>query len=314
MNGVRVSVICLVYNHEKYLRACLDGFVMQECDFEYEVLIHDDASTDASASIIREYEEKYPNIIKPIYQKENQYSRGTPISKTYLFPRAKGEYLAWCEGDDCWTDKSKLQMQVDFLDKNPTYAACVHSAEYNDLANKRITVRPSITESREYTVEEIIKKGGDIFSTNSLMMRKSIRMSMPDCFKAKGFGDYQLFIYSAISGGVWCISKCMSSYNYGTSGSWSSRVWNDVKKRVEHQNEVIRMLKSVDCYYEYKYTQAISYKISETEFQSLVLTKDKKGMKNPKYSEFYKKYKKGSIRRFLARIPLLRRIKRALIK
>ena len=134
MSNIKVSVICLVYNHEPYLRKCLDGFVNQKCNFEYEVLIHDDASTDNSASIIREYEEKYPNIIKPIYQTENQMSKGVKISSVYLYPKAQGEYLAWCEGDDYWTDENKLQRQVDFLDSHPEYIACVHKF---DTINKR---------------------------------------------------------------------------------------------------------------------------------------------------------------------------------
>ncbi|HHX61228.1 MAG TPA: glycosyltransferase [Epulopiscium sp.] len=99
-----VSICCLAYNHEKFIRQALDGFIMQESNFPIEVLIHDDASTDDTANIIREYEKKYPEIIKPIYQTENQYSKGVGISVTYNFPRAKGKYIAMCEGDDYWTD------------------------------------------------------------------------------------------------------------------------------------------------------------------------------------------------------------------
>ena len=87
---------------------------MQKTDFPFEILIHDDASTDGTADIIREYEAKYPDIIKPIYQTENQYSKGIKVSQVYQFPRAKGKYIALCEGDDYWTDPYKLQKQVDF--------------------------------------------------------------------------------------------------------------------------------------------------------------------------------------------------------
>ena len=111
LDKVMVSVICNTYNHEKYIKSALDGFVMQKTNFEYEVLIHDDASTDSTADIIREYEKKYPDIIKPIYQSENQYSKKVPISKTYQYSRAKGKYIAICEGDDYWTDPFKLQKQ-----------------------------------------------------------------------------------------------------------------------------------------------------------------------------------------------------------
>ena len=111
-----VSIITLTYNHEPYIRECLDGNLMQQTSFKFELLIHDDASTDNTANIIREYAAKYPNIIKPIYQTENQYSQKVPIGCTYLYPRAQGKYIALCEGDDYWTDPLKLQKQVDFLE------------------------------------------------------------------------------------------------------------------------------------------------------------------------------------------------------
>lgn len=118
---VVVSICCITYNHEPYIRQCLDGFMMQKTTFPFEVLIHDDASTDGTADIIREYEIKYPDIVKPIYQKENQYSKGIAISRTYNYPRAKGKYIALCEGDDYWIDPLKLQKQVDFLETHSEY-------------------------------------------------------------------------------------------------------------------------------------------------------------------------------------------------
>lgn len=118
-NKVLVSIICDVYNHEPYLRLCLDGFVFQKTNFPFEVLIHDDASTDNSPSIIIEYTKKYPDIFKPIIQKENQYSKKVGIWKTFQFPRVSGKYVAFCEGDDYWTDPLKLQKQVDYLETHP---------------------------------------------------------------------------------------------------------------------------------------------------------------------------------------------------
>lgn len=113
-----VSIRCLVYNHEPYLRQCLDGFVMQQTTFPFEAIIHDDASTDGSAAIIREYAEKYPDIIKPIYETDNQYSKHdgslARIMDAAMHPGSK--YVASCEGDDYWTDPNKLQMQVDVME------------------------------------------------------------------------------------------------------------------------------------------------------------------------------------------------------
>jgi glycosyltransferase involved in cell wall biosynthesis len=118
---ILVSICCITYNHEDYIRQCLDGFLIQETSFQFEILIHDDASTDKTSEIIREYELKYPEIIKPIYQTVNQYSKGVrPINK-FNFERARGKYIALCEGDDYWTDPLKLQKQVEFLEENEEY-------------------------------------------------------------------------------------------------------------------------------------------------------------------------------------------------
>ncbi len=125
MDTPLVSICCLVYNHEPFLRECFEGFVMQKTTFPIEVLVHDDASTDHSADIIREYTAKYPDIFKPIYQTENQYSKGKGFVGLQLnFERAQGKYIAMCEGDDYWTDPLKLQKQVDFLEKNEDYSFC----------------------------------------------------------------------------------------------------------------------------------------------------------------------------------------------
>lgn len=118
-----VSICCLTYNHVAYIRQCLDGFLLQQCDFEFEILIHDDASTDGTQEIIKDYQQKYPEIIKPILQTENQWSKGVRgISFKHNFPRASGKYIALCEGDDYWTDLLKLKRQVEFLEGHPTFS------------------------------------------------------------------------------------------------------------------------------------------------------------------------------------------------
>lgn len=116
-----VSVCCITYNHELYICEAIDSFLMQETDFPFEILVHDDASTDGTTEIILNYAKRYPDIIKPIIQTENQYTKGGLIAPRFLFPKAKGKYIALCEGDDYWTDKCKLQKQVSFLDRNPEY-------------------------------------------------------------------------------------------------------------------------------------------------------------------------------------------------
>ena len=112
----KVSVLCATYNHEEFLGNTLDSFLEQRTDFPFEVLVNDDASTDGTADVLREYAAKYPDIIRPFYQKENLYSRRINLYDTVFFPEVRGEYIALCEGDDFWCDPLKLQRQVDFLD------------------------------------------------------------------------------------------------------------------------------------------------------------------------------------------------------
>lgn len=125
---IKVSISCITFNHAPYIRECLDGFLMQRCNFKFEILIHDDASTDKTQSIIKEYQKKYPEIIKPILRKDNLYSKGERgFNARFNYTRAKGKYIAICEGDDFWTDPLKLQKQVDFLDNNPEVIVCFHN-------------------------------------------------------------------------------------------------------------------------------------------------------------------------------------------
>jgi len=100
MSEPLASISCITFNHVKYIRDALNGFLMQKTNFPIEILIHDDASTDGTEEIIREYEGKYPEIIKPLYEKENQWGKGRRGSAIFNFPRTKGKYIAMCEGDD----------------------------------------------------------------------------------------------------------------------------------------------------------------------------------------------------------------------
>lgn len=116
-----VSILCATFNQEKYIAQTIEGFLMQKVDFPIEIIIHDDASTDGTADIIRKYEAEHPDKIKGIYQTENQYSKKVPIWDSFIYPKATGKYFAECEGDDYWTDPNKLQRQIDFLEKHPDY-------------------------------------------------------------------------------------------------------------------------------------------------------------------------------------------------
>ena len=145
-----VSIQCITYNHENFIAQALEGFLIQKTTFPFEVIVHDDASTDNTANIIREYEQKFPKIIKPIYEKENLYKKRDGSFTKIVNNACTGKYIALCEGDDYWIDENKLQRQIEFLEKNPEYGFCytkskVFDQKYgiflNSMGNGKISFR-----------------------------------------------------------------------------------------------------------------------------------------------------------------------------
>jgi glycosyltransferase involved in cell wall biosynthesis len=194
-----VSISCITYNHEIYTEDAFHGFLIQETDFPFEILVHDDASTDRTADIIREYEKKYPKIIKPIYQTENQFSKGHKISFKFNFPRAKGKYIAMCEGDDYWIDRFKLQKQVDFLEKNINYAMCSHGVKYvfdGIIENKNNYSTVPIIDA---SFEQIIEKGMFI-ALNSIVFRREHCQGSPDWLRKLPGGHKALILMVTAKG------------------------------------------------------------------------------------------------------------------
>lgn len=131
-----LSIVCPTYNHETFLAQTLDGFLSQETTFPFEILVNDDASTDGTARVLASYVERYPQIIRPIYHQVNQFQQGKPCTPG-LFKEARGRYIAFCEGDDYWTDPHKLQIQVDFLENHHDYVMTYHDAMTFDLHGER---------------------------------------------------------------------------------------------------------------------------------------------------------------------------------
>lgn len=173
---ILVSVLCTAYNHEPYLRQCLDGIVMQQTDFRFEAIIHEDASTDGTRAIIEEYAERYPDIIVPIYQTENQYSKGN-LYQRILFPSARGKYIALCEGDDFWTDPLKLQKQTDMLKADPQCGlVCSFWRNYNQTTGKSWDTTFPVYEGKVY--EELIA-GKIHIRTLTVLFRKTLATQFP---------------------------------------------------------------------------------------------------------------------------------------
>ena len=224
-----VSIVCNTYNHESFIRQCIEGFLIQETTFPVEILIHEDASTDATASIVREFEQAEPVLIKPIYQQENQYSKSVPINVALNFPRAQGCYIALCEGDDHWTDPEKLERQVHFLDCNPDYVLIAENSTWYDMAKS--TKHPfSLLPSRDIGILEILQQRQ--FATASVMFRNLGARLKP----LRGSGDTILWCHLSNVGKVRYENIISSVYHRHPGGitgtekiAWARKMieWND---------------------------------------------------------------------------------------
>lgn len=218
---IMVTICCITYNQKRYIRQTIESFLMQKTNFEFEILIHDDASTDGTTEIIREYENKYPHIIKPIIQKENQYSKGI-IPSQLLYKKATGKYITICEGDDYWTDCNKLQKQFDFMEKNKDYIATAHwcevvnslgevSNEYNHK-NRVFNFKKNVYTFNDYKKDEI---PGHI---NTIMFRNIYKNSKYDYgqiyYASKLVGDRTAYLILSLKGDIYIMKEKMSAYRY----------------------------------------------------------------------------------------------------
>lgn len=222
---IMVSVCCTVFNHAPYLRKTLDGFVNQKTSFPFEVVIHDDASTDGSADIIREYCEKYPDLFVPILQTENQYSKKVPITRTIVFPLMRGKYVAMCEGDDYWCDENKLQLQVDYMEAHPDCSMCVHDTAYINSEGQYLgSCVSGLRKDKDYNLRQIIKAdGGNLCQTSSFLARHHVLTQRPDSLNIPRVGDIPNLLHAGLCGYIHYIGRVMSCYRTGVAGSWTAR-------------------------------------------------------------------------------------------
>ena len=291
-----VSVCCTAYNHEKYIRKCLDGFIMQQTDFKYEVIINDDASTDRTANVIREYEEKYPEIIKPIYQTENQYSRGIPIIRSIMLPKVLGKYIAFCEGDDYWTDPNKLQKQFDALEGHPECAICLHKVKMVSEDETKIcgykpeiNIEPGVISS-DYFASIVVNTrtlGFMQFQLSSYFCRTSLERESvregKDFYEQFDVGDLPLLLYSSTQGDVYYLNEVMSNYRVNSIGCWNSRN-SETDKLLEHYYTEMNGIKAFDELTAHVYKKDIEIRLNLYELKIALI-------QNKLTPRLYKKYK-----------------------
>ena len=203
-----VTIRCCTFNHEPYIRDCLEGFVMQKTNFRFEAIVHDDASTDGIAAIIKEYAEKYPDIIKPIFETENQYSKHDGSLGRIMNEHTHGKYVAYCEGDDYWIDQLKLQKQVDFLEAHPDYSMCCSNYSVCDANNK--ILRTFNRKQHEITIDNLLS--ANEIGTLTVVYRRALIEDYNPPYKGLKLGDYPLWFHLVMKGKCMCLPDVMASY------------------------------------------------------------------------------------------------------
>lgn len=270
-NGpIIVTIRCLTYNHEPYIRQCLEGFVMQKTNFRFEAIVHDDVSTDGTTRIIREYAEKYPDIIKPIYEIENQYSKHDGSLKRVMDAHIRGKYVALCEGDDYWIDPLKLQKQVDYMESHPKCSLCFHAHQELFPDGSKLDVHRYLSDVDDCPMKDVIMGGGGFMATNSMLYRRNSLVSPPpkwyiDC----PVGDAPLMLLLASSGCVGYLDELLSCYRRVAIGSWSQRMSASYYRQTIHNMKIRKMWKSFDKYTGYRWHVYIDKKVRQNDYNHL---------------------------------------------
>lgn len=227
MNDIKVSILCTTYNHEKFIKQALDSFLSQKVSFKTEILIHDDCSTDGTLGILKEYSKIYKNI-SLFTEKNNQYSKNNFQFINDLYIRARGQYVAFCEGDDYWIDNHKLQKQVEYLDKKTNHSLCFHPVKVVfDKGEHPEYVYPEPHSINNYSTLELLKR--NYIQTNSVLYRRLNYNNLPHDIVPS---DWYMHLYHAAVGKIGFINEIMSVYRRHSGGVWwdsvdrPDKIWN----------------------------------------------------------------------------------------
>lgn len=261
-----VSICCQTYNHKDYIAKAIESFLMQKTNFLFEILLRDDASTDGTAVICKNYASMYPEIINPLIYEENQYSKGiSPFLDN--IKRAKGKYIALCEGDDYWTDPYKIQKQVDFLEANPDYSVGFHAAEHLNMntGQKIICNHKCKNGFRTFNVKDAIINGGGFMTTNSMVFPSDYVKKVPEWYMKAPTGDYALSLFLSSQGKIAYFDDVMSAYRKGVEGSWTEKTGN-IKSQYKWLIGTSKLLHNFNKWTNFKYSGSICKKLLQNRW------------------------------------------------
>lgn len=251
MDEIAVSVICITYNQAEYIRDALEGFLMQKTAFAYEILIHDDASTDGTDKILMDYQKKYPKKIRLFLEKENQYSKGKDITRDILLPYVRGKYMACCEGDDYWIYSGKLQAQFDLLESHPEISLCYHNALVYDVGIDKLTLNVEAHQSGYIEDRDIVYPRKGWYPTASVFCRTKYMLNYKNLHAPTG--DEGRRCYMACCGRLYYINQAWCVYRRLSKGSWNSKIECDKKAAQKYIRDSVVFLEEFNVYSNGKY-------------------------------------------------------------
>ncbi len=273
-----VSVWCKTYNHAKYIRHALDGFVKQIFSHPYEIIVHDDCSQDGTQDIIGEYQAKYPDLFKVIYQEENKYSQGIKVNLPYMMPLVKGKYLAFCEGDDYWTDEYKLQKQFDAMESHKDCSICIHKVRLVEESGQRTEHSYPDFEmtSRELRIEDYLQlEYGEykyLAQTSSFFLLSSRYRDFLENKPAygrleMGIGDLPLKLYLITLGNMYYLQDEMSCYRTESIGSFTSRYLKNKANYLKTREQLLIMADKFNEHTKQKYKEYMKQYVVHVNLQ-----------------------------------------------
>jgi glycosyltransferase involved in cell wall biosynthesis len=279
-----VSVSLVAFNAQAFIREAIESCLMQEVDFDYEIIIHDDASTDQTPIIIKEYADRFPDKIAPILQIENQFSQGKEINAQIIIPRAKGKYIAFLEADDYWIDPLKLQKVIDYLESQPDTAMCFTATKHifphnpDKIRFKRYRKHDAIC-----TIEDIILMGGRLVDMGSAVVRRSVFENMPEWYFYKQIWDITIPLLSYTHGHVKYLDTVTSVYRYSVPGSWTQKNIGHSDRRRSNLEKSVKMYDAFDQDTNHQYQSIINKKLNTILVEILLLSKPE----DDGFSDFY---------------------------
>ena len=246
-----ISCVCITFNQNVYIRDAIDSFLAQETEYCFEIIIHDDASTDGTRDILLEYKNKYPSIIKLVLQDKNQYSQGKrllPLVIEYV----SGENIAFCEGDDFWIDEKKIDKQIKLA-----------SDDISMLGHSALKINHDGDIIGDFNVKSGIKNTDDVIkepwlmASSSLFFKRKILDDIPEWYSISRNGDVALQLLASKYGNILLTDNKSSIYRVNAKGSISV---NDLDNINKNRMKFIKMIYCFNKYNRYKYSISCFYK------------------------------------------------------